>query len=330
MEIYPIWKDVVHTVEVNGEYYDYEVRDDEENTLYRGRAYKLPNETTADIPIAKIVRPHISGEITIDDNTTLGIHHVTAWSKKVKIYDMVSEGVVAEYLFYGDWSYNKGRDLVEDAPAKVSASLSNVADRRQFILCSVADIGADPRQAVRIASSGSTIYTERMTSDMCTLAIDASNPRLKDKVVIYCGSAKVAEYPIADTCASHALYYMNDMGGWDYLLVTGNVTREDSFERVSMTRKVSNLTNEHGDVVVGESITRTWRLYTDYLTDAQWALMYQLYGSTSVYLHDLESGEITPVTITNDRATFKTFANQGKKKSYAEINVKAAQPRYRR
>lgn len=330
MEIYPIWKDVVHTVEVSGEYYDYEVRDDEENTLYRGRAYKLPNETTADIPIAKIVRPHISGEITLTDNKTFDLHQVTAWSKRVKIYNMVSEEVVAEYLFYGDWSYNKGNNLVEEAPAKVSASLSNVADKRQFILCSVADIGANPRQMIRIALPGYTTTIASMMSDLCTLAIDARSPSIKGMLEIYCGNTKVAEYTIADTCASHALYYMNDMGGWDYLLVTGNVTREDGYERVSMTRKVSNLTYEHGDVVVGESITRSWRLYTDYLTDAQWALMYQLYGSTKVYLHDLESGEITPVTITDNRATFKTFANQGKKKSYAEINVKAAQPRYRR
>lgn len=330
MEIYPIWKNVVHSIEVSGEYFDYEVRDDEDNSLYRGRAYRLPDNDTVDIPIAKIVRPLLSGEITLTDNANLAIHQVAAWSKRVKIYDSITEEVIDEYLFYGDWSYNKWRDLVEEAPANVSASLSKVADRRQLILCSVADIGADPRQVIRITSQGNMLTVAQMESDLVTFAIDASNRRIKDMVEIYCGNTGVAEYYIKDTCASHALYYMNDMGGWDYLLVTGNVTREDSYERVSMTRTVSNLTNEHGDIVVGETITRTWRLYTDYLTDAQWALMYQLYGSTKVYLHDLDSGEITPVTITDNRATYKTFANQGKKKSYAEINVKAAQPRYRR
>lgn len=330
MEKYPIWKDVVHTVEVSGEYYDYEVRDDEENTLYRGRAYRLPEKTMADIPIAKIVRPHISGDIKLTTDKAIEFHHVAEWSKKVKIYDSITEEVIGEYLFYGDWSYNKNKDLVEESPTRVSAALSTIADRRQLLLCSVAVIGAERRLSVLVATDGNTLNASSMLADMCTVVVALGDERVKDSIVITYGTNQVARYTIAETCASHALYYMNAMGGWDYLLVTGNVLREDSFERVTMTRKANNLTYEPGDVIVDENVTRTWRLYTDYLTDAQWKLMHHLYGSTKVYLHDLESGEITPVTITNNSVAYKTFTNQGKKKSYAEINVKAAQPQYRR
>jgi hypothetical protein len=49
--------------------------------------------------------------------------------------------------------------------------------------------------------------------------------------------------------------------------------------------------------------------------------MYHLFESTEVYLHNLNTNEITPVTITDSSCEYKTYANQGNKRFYYIINV---------
>jgi hypothetical protein len=77
-------------------------------------------------------------------------------------------------------------------------------------------------------------------------------------------------------------------------------------------------------------ITPKYTLYTDWFDDVQQSKMYHLLESTEVYLHNLKTGKIEPVNITNTTLDYKTFANNGKKKWYNKIDVEVAQDKIRR
>ena len=86
----------------------------------------------------------------------------------------------------------------------------------------------------------------------------------------------------------------------------------------------------HSRQTIATEVTPTWKLYTDCLTDEQWKLTHHLLGSSHIFLHDLETDEITPVVITSSVAEYKSYRNQGNKKSYLTIDVEASVKRMRK
>lgn len=49
------------------------------------------------------------------------------------------------------------------------------------------------------------------------------------------------------------------------------------------------------------------------MTDAQSSMMHNLLDSNKVYLHNLETGEVFPVTIATNKYEVKTYFNQKRK-----------------
>jgi hypothetical protein len=143
-------------------------------------------------------------------------------------------------------------------------------------------------------------------------------------------SKVLASYEVRDTCAEYCLYYLNAHGGYDHLLINGTSKRSDNIKRTEITRVVDNTTLKHGRSDVHTEITRTWRLNTGHLTDAQWAKTHHLLGSTHVFLHNLDSGEIVPVVIKANKADFNTYRNNGHKMSQLSIDVEESTKRERR
>ena len=71
-------------------------------------------------------------------------------------------------------------------------------------------------------------------------------------------------------------------------------------------------------------------LRKSYLTDEQSRRMSHLFGSTCVYLYDIEQGAFIPVTVTDKAHEYKTFKNQGRQLVSYVLNVRLAQNRIRR
>lgn len=326
MAVYPIWKDVVHVTEVVGEYYDYEVRNGAD-VIYRGRAYVMPNETRVEIPIARIVANYVTGDITIDATTST--KRQDEWLKTFTIVDAISEDVIGEYTFYADWSYGEGEQIKDGCHNYLSRPIQTIVDPRQMFVASVGKVNTLTSEW-SVSCDGNTMAVVKMTPIHSTVFARVPNVADGTPITVYVPACTTPSYEVRRTNADYALYYMNAHGGWDYLLLCGTSVRDNAYTRVMQQAKASNLTYKHGERVITENIDVTWKLHTDYLNDVQWALLHHLIGSTRVYLHDLVSNSLLPVVVTDTKASYKTFSNQGKKKTFAEINVRAAQKRERR
>lgn len=58
--------------------------------------------------------------------------------------------------------------------------------------------------------------------------------------------------------------------------------------------------------------------------------MYHLLESNEVYLHNLKTDKITPVTITDSTCEYKTYANQGNTRFHYVINVESSNYKIRK
>lgn len=134
---------------------------------------------------------------------------------------------------------------------------------------------------------------------------------------------------ITDGCFNYCLYYLNQYGGWDTLLFRGKELQTDNINRLSYKKDyvVNSLDFHKVDYLT--KINSKWTLNTSYLDDLQSSKMINVIGSNRLYLHDLESGRIMPVNITNATCDHKTYKNQGRKMSVYNLEVSASQEKYR-
>lgn len=161
-----------------------------------------------------------------------------------------------------------------------------------------------------------------------------------NKFVIYTNSRKLypdvegarhLRYSIVSGCNPYALFYVNAFGCWEVLrLVSGSESH--NYERSSLSKKydITNIYKSRGKVNYQNNITRQWSVGTDWLTDAGAQNISHLIGSTNVWLHDIDNGEIVPVNITDTTSENKTFRNQGRQLVRFDINLQLAQDRTRR
>jgi len=130
-------------------------------------------------------------------------------------------------------------------------------------------------------------------------------------------------------CGTHALYYLNRYGGWDCFLIEGNVTKSDNYTKYNISKPFDNNTLDFQKATYHNEIAERYQMYTGWLTDAQSAILAKHLLSTNMaYLHDLTTGNIQPVLIVDNKATYKTFRNQGKKMVNYSITVEASQTKH--
>ena len=129
-----------------------------------------------------------------------------------------------------------------------------------------------------------------------------------------------------NSCGDYALYYTNRKGGIDALLIEGLVREKDAFTTYEYERFVTTADRSHkGEAVKYMNlIEKSFELNTLWLSDIQAkTLARHLLSSNNVILHNLKTGELMPVVITDAEAEYKKFRNEKKLISYT-ISVKCA------
>lgn len=126
-------------------------------------------------------------------------------------------------------------------------------------------------------------------------------------------------------CGEYAIYYLNRYGGWDSFLIEGNVVKKDEYEKYYTNKSFNNTTLDFERKVYNNQITTSFELNTGWLTDEQSnTLAFNLIPSNTAYLHNLATGELRPVVITNAETEYKKFIN-GKKLNRYKITVQNSQ-----
>lgn len=141
------------------------------------------------------------------------------------------------------------------------------------------------------------------------------------------------KYTVKNTCFKYCLYYLNQWGGYDYMLFSGREIQKDNLSRLSYTKNYVVNSSEFGKTNYLTTINETWSLNTSWLTDIQSEKFKHLFSSNKIWLQDLTEDSkiphLVPVLITNSSYDHKNYKNQGRNLYSYTIEVSASQTKYR-
>lgn len=330
-DISPIWKDYVWEEIISSDFIEYHL-DYAGEMVYAGKAYKYPETDRVEFLLNNVAENYLSNGIIFNTSKTI---ISPEYLKPFTL--MTSSGNEKPITFFNDWSY-KDRDLTKGT--MLSDPITGLVDPRQYLVSSwILPTGTgvinrffymDGVQSAMDISLNSGINGYTYTEDLSNKLWPCGSYLIVGFVEGGNISDRQIRYDIDTTGKDYVLYYTNSAGGWDSLLVEGNVKKNDEIKSETYTRKVLNTSQEFARNKYLNTITSSWVLYTGYLNDIQASKMFNLIESTKVYLHNLKDNTITPVLITDTNCEYKTYTNQGKNKFYYTINVEASQDTYRK
>ena len=134
-----------------------------------------------------------------------------------------------------------------------------------------------------------------------------------------------------NTCGVGALYYANNLGGWDAFLVEGNAKKSETYERYEIQNGYRVQTLQFGHKIINNTTQLKWDLTTHYMKDSEsQKFAEQVIGSVIAYYHDFTDNAIYPVTIDDNSVEYKQFKSNGRKFAQYNFKITSAQDRQRR
>ena len=317
MAAVPIWRDYTIQYDTTAEYLSYSVACDGD-TIFTGRAYKRPGKTSVRFKINDICAPYLFMDrlAFYDDDfepsdTVKRVFNVTAASGEQ----------IALVEFYLDWSFET-RDAIT---AGASDPITNEVAQWQYVVASFYDttnVQAIVKQGN--ATDKITLYSGAKKSG--TGVIDLFNYTDAESV-----SIGRYQYRVINGCFRHVLYYVNAFGGWDSLIIKGMAKEADSYKRSTYKQTYDNdSTVARGTVNYQNDYEKSFSLVTGWMADDDSLRMHHLLGSTNVYLHDLTTHNVYPVTIDDKSCEYKTYRNQGNRLVNYTLKITIAQDFVRR
>ena len=333
MATIPIWREESVFLG-NSESCAYEIwlnRGDVSTLIYSGIAYPTPNTDEIYITPNEIVSNYLAQEWTFGSAASLGndlLVAVPTITADVTIRTDAGEDINRSYTY--DWSYY-GATTPRVALAPID---TNLTEDMYFPITDYQSSGT--LQFYGLNDAGAVVGGFSLKGDS-----GAVNGLLYvEKFAVYTNTrvfypdvagATQHRYKIIDGCSPYVLYYVNAFGCWEVLrLVSG--MESHSYERATFNKKhdPTSITKSRGKSNYHNAVTRQWQVGTDWLTDAGAQNISHLFGSTNVWLHDIDNGEIVPVIVTDTSSENKTFRNQGRQLVRYDINLQLAQDRLRR
>lgn len=284
-----IWEDTYY--EYEGNTLSYYIKDENDNLIFAGKAYKRPTEDTVKIKINSICRNYLDNDLRpILNAFDEGVSSYGEASNAIKIFYLHdADGVVLEsYEFLYDWSYDY------QYRGAISAILSKPINGRKM-------------EGIMYAP-----YTIVNSGEVTNYLF-------------------MGKYTDVDSCnAEYAVYYLNSYGGWDAFMFEGKATKKDTITQFTTDRAFDNQTLDYEAYRYVSEINTSYTLSTGWLTDEQAEnFAKNLVGSNHVYLQDLKSGKLMSAIITDSNVTYKTMRNNGGKMALYQLNIKESQNKLR-
>lgn len=336
--IQPIWSDVYYHNDDTSRL-DYTITDETNEIIYSGTAIAEPGTNEINFNINRICADYINSHLP--NGLIPGINYVYDYTKLFKINSKSNEEL-GKYRFYNSYAYEPlpMRIFLND-PIKRKMDGDKMiieADKRQYTFVSAYNRRENPvtlTLAYELNTSVNNTFFELTDSAMFVRIGDGfempSTIYVPKNFICFTTESTDGQlqYNAVDTCYEYCLYYVNAFGGWDSLLIKGNVLKTDNITSNYYTKGYNNTTLEFGKVKYLNEIKTTYRLHTDWFNDDEQSRLHHLLGSNEVYLHNLATDKIEPVIITNKTVEYKTFTNNGKKKWNNTIDVEVAQAKIR-
>jgi hypothetical protein len=217
----PIWKDYYYSLGYDAAGKPFAIYDvTGSRYLLTGRAFSK-NAGSAKIRINNVAAPCFQrhfypAELEVDKPTL-----------RIAVEDG-NENVLTQVTFYPDWSYDANRaQTFNPATDWLNEPIGNVVAFNQYL--PVTNYYSSYRTFTVVASTTSTQYAQGNATTIIDLSnILAFGPALK---YVQIGSDI---YPAV--CARWVLYYINAFGGWDWMVVRGNVIEGDELDVFAKTK----------------------------------------------------------------------------------------------
>lgn len=301
-----------------------------ENIIYSGKAVKRPGAENILVKINDICADYIEHHKLQDVSRYEGFIPVEI-ATEFKVYNYIGT-LIESVTFVNDWSY----DYEKQDDGVLSSPINGVFDVRMPLLYSVSRA-----QVIEIdAQDTKADFNIDFSSDfhvgfdrIWQLEATAAGTAILKNIFEEKGDVKVGNtlYHGISSCATHALYYINAYGGWDFLLMQGRTIESDAYTRKTFKREYDNREAQNrGTSNYMNEVAKTYTLHTGFLFGDQGKRMHHLLGSTEVFLFDIEKQVMTPVVITNGDCRYKTYGSEGGRLVDYEIVVSVAHNMMRR
>lgn len=317
----PIWKDYFVNLGT-AESVLFRITNSAGEVVYSGRSYKKPNETNNSIRINEVCADYIKSitpSFSVSRYTPYPVE--TLFIIEVFISTAPDEPEDWEELsrvsFVNEWSFDY-----------------NHLTERDGLACPITG-RVSPRQRIPFTSYTNTTGRVTLTGgDEETEEIRAKNLNVVD-LEDYQGVEKFSVgsvvYKVQGDCYRYVLYYLNAWGGFDTLLIEGEVTESEEVTRETRSVSFDNrLPINRGTENYLNELKKSFVLRTGFLTDEESARMNHLLNSPEVYLEDLNNYQVVPVVLTSTNHALKSFRNQGRRFFEYEINAEVANQKTRR
>lgn len=327
--IYPVWKD--YDVDITGVTtpLEYSINEADEtgaieNTVYKGVAMPKPSTNNVKIRIndfaKNLCNSKINNGLFEEDYTHIEMFN---YCKGVNLSYNLNGNRSTTHYFVNNYDYNNNT-CIRQTSQIISNPIIPEYSNNGFILFSLFN-GSDRMINYEINGNNSDFYID------CDIEpLDGVVLQYKDlpigKYEIYYEDKTLYKFNVVEKCNRYNLHYINAMGGYDTLPIEGRKDRRtDNFE-YSYYKSRGNNQNvlDYQMHKFQTNITPKWELQTGWLSDEQSKKMYNVFGSQSVWLEDIEEGKIYPVYITNNSVEYKTYTNQNKRKYNYSISVTSA------
>ena len=340
MAIAPIWKDYFVTLGMRAVIpFRIRVQDQNGNIIYNGKSHIKPGETNNSIRINDICADYLTNALPALSQAEFS---ALSFPLNFVVETFLEYWTIAgQVQFMNDWSYD---DSYNPATMGMSFPVNGRIDSRQWLVYTAYnastitatltftdgttsqviipveisadfsdDFNTDFARSARAAGSGTAVFDLSAWDNVASVTINGKT------------------WEVVTDCREWVVYYVNAYGGWDSLLIEGNAIETDSLKRHTREMEYDNrsIQNRGTQNYVNE-ITKSYTLHTSWMSDAESLRMHHLLNSPEVYLFNINTGDMIPVTLNNTKTEFKTYKNNGGRLVNYTIDATLAQERIRR
>lgn len=339
----PIWKD--YPIDLGlADSVAYRVRLDDAagEIIYQGRAYLRPDADTVSVRINDIAADYYAGTLPALSQAAFEAlalpltFYVETYDEALETW---SEADTVQFL--NDWSYDPS---FNPATMGLAHPITGRIDSRQWLVYTAlnassvtmtihytdgttasvvvpieisadfnADFNSDFARSAQSAGSGTAVFDLSAWSDVAYVTIGA------------------ARYDVVGDCYHYALYYRNAYGGFDTLLLEGNCSRRDSLTRYNAGQDYDNRNPQNrGLRNYANELAPMWTLRTGILDDNAGQMMHHLLNSPDVFLYDIDTDTMQPVTIEDTETEYLAYKTDGHQPVQYTITARIAQEFVRR
>lgn len=316
---FPIWKDTDVELVGDGEYIDYRFVIDA-NIIFNGRAVLFDGKAT--LNVNTILRDWLQDNIDLMQQGWQQSSLYVIAELQVSDTEWVDYSTYKSLRFYYDYTYD------ENYTNYLTQTIENYVDRNQTFTFSFIDRSDDTPLTITIYISykdgTESVENHTIYNGIYTYV----NTDLHDIVKININNQYV--YHVVDGCNKYNLLWLNKLGGWNTALFDGRAKQTDSFTFNTIKNRVNNTTLKHGKRIWQNDIIEKWELTSNRLNDKQAEILADAFGSTKMYLQDLQSGKIIPIICSSSSVEHLLFKNNSNKRIVYKLQVENSQDRIRR